>query len=68
MTSSGDETGSARDPDTTGGGGWREDAPNPTQERIDREGASERPADVSWEEPAWGDTGGAEDDAEEEAV
>jgi hypothetical protein len=33
----------------TGNESWREDAPNPTQEQID-EGASDRPADVEWEE------------------
>ena len=30
--------------------GPREDAPNPTQEAIDEEGPSDRPADVDWEE------------------
>ena len=30
--------------------GPREDAPNPTQEAIDEEGASDQPADVGWTE------------------
>jgi hypothetical protein len=30
--------------------GWREDAPNPTQEQIDEGGPSDVPADIDWEE------------------
>ncbi len=36
--------------------GWSESAPNPTQERIDREPDEGRPADASWDEDAWGET------------
>ena len=36
----------------------REDAPNPTQQRIDEEGTEGKPVDVSWNEDDWGDTGG----------
>ncbi len=40
--------------------GWREGAPNPTQQRIDREGGDDRPGDVAWEEDRWGDPAGQE--------
>jgi hypothetical protein len=30
--------------------GWREEAPNPTQEQIDEGGPSDVPADIDWEE------------------
>ena len=47
--------------------GPREDAPNPTQEAIDEEGPSDRPADVDWEEtessPHAGEAGQAGEDA-----
>jgi hypothetical protein len=36
--------------------GHHQTAPNPTQERIDREGADDGPADVSWREDDWGAT------------
>ena len=32
----------------------RESYPNPTQQRIDKEGGGEKPVDVSWEEERWG--------------
>jgi hypothetical protein len=46
--------------------GPREDAPDPTQEAIDEEGASEKPVDVGgWEEtepsPHAGEAGQADD-------
>ena len=44
--------------------GWREGAPNPTQERIDREGAEERPVDAAWEQNRWGETPDGEREAE----
>ena len=44
--------------------GSREGAPNPTQERIDREGAEERPVDAAWEEDRWGDHSGGEREPE----
>jgi hypothetical protein len=34
--------------------GWTEEEPNPTQERIGE--GEDKPADVSWEEGAWGET------------
>jgi hypothetical protein len=43
----------------------REDAPNPTQEAIDEEGASDKPVDVGWEEtessPHAGEAGQSDD-------
>jgi hypothetical protein len=33
-----------------------EEGRNPTQQRIDEEGAEEAPADVSWKEDEWGET------------
>jgi hypothetical protein len=42
--------------------GYREPAPNPTQERIDREGPDDAPGDVSWREEGWGSTERREDD------
>lgn len=44
--------------------GWREGAPNPTQERIDSEGADERPVDAAWEEDRWGDRSNGEREPE----
>ena len=35
--------------------GWREGAPNPTQARIDSEGADDRPGDVAWGDDRWGE-------------
>ena len=43
--------------------GWREDAPNPTQERMGE--GEPRPADVSWGEDSWGDTEPAPHEGEE---
>jgi hypothetical protein len=34
----------------------RESSPNPTQQRMDEEGPSSKPADVSWDEDSWGET------------
>ncbi len=34
--------------------GWREDAPNPTQERIGE--GEDVPVDASWREDKWGET------------
>ena len=34
----------------------REPYPNPTQERMDEQGPSDKPADVSWDEGRWGET------------
>ena len=33
-----------------------EEGRNETQQRIDEEGPSERPADASWKEDEWGET------------
>jgi len=33
----------------------REDAPNPTQQRMDEEGLEGVPVDASWDESEWGD-------------
>jgi hypothetical protein len=52
--------GGAAEEDGSNGGGMeeaesgneapREDAPNPTQEAIDEEGPSDKPADIGWED------------------
>jgi hypothetical protein len=51
-----DEGADRRQGDEERRAGVQERAPNPTQERIDREGADQKPADVSWSEDAFGDT------------
>ena len=44
----------------------REDQPNPTQQRMDKEGTEGKPVDASWDEDDWGstDTGGGADETE----
>jgi hypothetical protein len=46
----------------------REDEPNPTQERMDEEGAEGKPVDVSWDESDFGSTGSKSGDDETERV
>ena len=40
----------------------RESSPNPTQQRMDEEGPSQEPVDVSWEEERWGETRASEEE------
>jgi hypothetical protein len=42
-----------------------EEGRNPTQERIDEEGGTDRPADGSWREEEWGETEGSPHQGEE---
>ena len=46
----------------------REDAPNPTQERMDEEGTDGAPVDVSWNEHDWGGTRPDESGSEPETA
>jgi hypothetical protein len=46
----------------------RESYPNPTQERMDEEGPSDKPVDVSWDEDQWGETERPDEESEPEPV